>query len=177
MPRWFEARIWPGFSSAEGGFVQQVGLVSRFFDNAGNYSLRIQGDGQSIELPSTNPKPILEACERHALLAQLLFGNGFLDLVDHQLHRHDMPDADMMMRALGQDLVLDLDRREACGFRHLHRVTDVHRIAEAGGGIGLVTEDDRVRFDINHATLTRDNLRASSQLLRLGRNVFGLKGF
>ncbi|HNO87252.1 MAG TPA: YfiR family protein, partial [Rhodocyclaceae bacterium] len=55
-------------------------------------------------------------------------------------------------------------------------VSDIDGFAEAGGGIGLVTEEDRVRFDINQAALTRDTLKASSQLLRLGRNVFGLKG-
>ena len=38
--------------------------------------------------------------------------------------------------------------------------------AEAGGSIGLVTEDGQVRFDINQAS-QRDGLRASAQLLRL----------
>jgi len=52
-------------------------------------------------------------------------------------------------------------------------VSDIEGFAEVGGGIGMVTEDDRVRFDINQATLARDGLRASSQLLRLGRQVFG----
>ena len=75
------------FSSAEGGFVQQVGLVSRFFDNAGNYSLRIQGDGTSIDLPSTNPKPILAACERHALLAKLTARPFYLKLVQGAVRR------------------------------------------------------------------------------------------
>lgn len=54
-------------------------------------------------------------------------------------------------------------------------VSDIDGFAEAGGGIGLVVEDSRVRFDINQAALLRDGLRASSQLLRLGRNVIGLK--
>ena len=52
-------------------------------------------------------------------------------------------------------------------------VSDIDGFAEAGGGIGMITEDDRVRFDINQATLARDGLRASSQLLRLGRQVLG----
>ncbi len=75
------------FSSAEGGFVQQVGLVSRFFDNAGNYSVRIQGDGATIELPSTNPKAILEACERHALLAKMTARPFYLKLVQGTVRR------------------------------------------------------------------------------------------
>ncbi len=54
-------------------------------------------------------------------------------------------------------------------------VSDIDGFAEAGGGIGLVVEDSRVRFDINQAALLRDGLRASSQLLRLGRNVIGLR--
>jgi len=55
-------------------------------------------------------------------------------------------------------------------------VSDIEGFAEAGGCIGLVTEDERVRFDINQASLQRDSLRASSQLLRLGRNLIGTKG-
>lgn len=52
-------------------------------------------------------------------------------------------------------------------------VSDIDGFVEAGGGIGLVIEEQRVRFDINQGPLLRDNLRASSQLLRLGRQVFG----
>jgi len=54
-------------------------------------------------------------------------------------------------------------------------VSDIEGFAEGGGGIGLVTEDDRVRFDINQASLVREGLRASSQLLRLGRQVLGME--
>lgn len=54
-------------------------------------------------------------------------------------------------------------------------VSDIDGFVDAGGGIGLVTEDERVRFDINQGTLARDGLRASSQLLRLGRRVLGME--
>lgn len=54
-------------------------------------------------------------------------------------------------------------------------VSDIEGFAEAGGGIGLVVEEGRVRFDINQEALQREGLRASSQLLRHGRNVFGLR--
>jgi hypothetical protein len=54
-------------------------------------------------------------------------------------------------------------------------VSDIDGFAEAGGGIGLVVDERRVRFDINQATLQRESLRASSQLLRHGRNVLGMK--
>lgn len=62
------------------------------------------------------------------------------------------------------------------GARGVLTVSDIEGFAEAGGDIGLVTEDSRVRFDINQLSLTRDSLKASSQLLRLGRNVIGVKG-
>ena len=54
-------------------------------------------------------------------------------------------------------------------------VSDIDGFADAGGAIAFVNEDDRVRFDINYGILQRDSLRASAQLLRLGRNVLGLK--
>lgn len=54
-------------------------------------------------------------------------------------------------------------------------VSDIEGFADAGGAIGFVIEDERVRFDINYGTLQRDGLKASAQLLRLGRNVLGTK--
>lgn len=59
--------------------------------------------------------------------------------------------------------------------RGLLLVSDLDGFAEAGGSIGLVTEDGRVRFDINQTSLQRDGLRASAQLLRLARNVHGAR--
>lgn len=42
---------------------------------------------------------------------------------------------------------------------------------DAGGAIGIVLEDGRIRFDINRAALEQAQLRASSNLLRLARNT------
>lgn len=52
-------------------------------------------------------------------------------------------------------------------------VGDAAGFIEAGGAIGLVLdiEAGRLRFDINRAALERSQLRASSNLLRLARNV------
>jgi hypothetical protein len=55
-------------------------------------------------------------------------------------------------------------------------VGDMDQFAERGGMIGLVTtEDNHVRFDINTAAIERAGLRASSQLLHLGRIVEGAR--
>lgn len=62
-----------------------------------------------------------------------------------------------MLRALANEPVLSVG--DAAGF------------AEAGGAITIVLEDGRIRFDINRATLDQAQLRASSNLLRLARNV------
>lgn len=59
--------------------------------------------------------------------------------------------------------------------RGLLLVSDIDGFAEAGGSIGLVTEEGRVRFEINQASLFRDGLRASAQLLRLARSVYGVR--
>lgn len=55
-------------------------------------------------------------------------------------------------------------------------VSDIEGFVEAGGGIGFVTEDDRIRFDINRAVLKRDGLRLSAQLLKLARRLLGEEG-
>ena len=45
------------------------------------------------------------------------------------------------------------------------------RFLDAGGIIGLVTENDRVRFDINLGAARRNGLALSSNLLKLARTV------
>lgn len=51
-------------------------------------------------------------------------------------------------------------------------VSDLDQFAEQGGMIGLViTEDNRIRFNINKTAIERPGLRASSQLLHLARIV------
>src|SRR5690606_10714958 len=60
---------------------------------------------------------------------------GGFDLRHHEFLRHHVFDADVMVRPLRQDLVLDLDGGETRGFGHLHGVPDVHGVAEAGCGV------------------------------------------
>ncbi|MCU1231493.1 MAG: hypothetical protein JWO97_4377 [Acidobacteria bacterium] len=50
-------------------------------------------------------------------------------------------------------------------------VSDMDEFAELGGLIGLTTEDRHIRFEINKGGIERAGLRASSQLLQLGRIV------
>ena len=83
-------------------------------------------------------------------------------------------DCHVVFVAESEERRLGLILRTLAG-RGVLTVSDIDGFAEAGGAIGLVVEDERVRFDINQAVLLRDGLRASSQLLRLGRSVFGLK--
>ncbi|MDH4192301.1 MAG: YfiR family protein [Betaproteobacteria bacterium] len=54
-------------------------------------------------------------------------------------------------------------------------VSDIEGFAEAGGMIGLVTSDQRVRFDINLNALRSANLRLNAQVLRLARSLIGTR--
>ncbi len=53
-------------------------------------------------------------------------------------------------------------------------VSDIEGFAEAGGGIGFVSADQRVQFEVNAQTLQRSNLKLSSEVLKLARVVIGL---
>lgn len=55
-------------------------------------------------------------------------------------------------------------------------VSDIEGFVEAGGMIGLMVIDERVRFDVNLASVRQANLHVSSQVLKLARNVTGVKG-
>jgi hypothetical protein len=50
-------------------------------------------------------------------------------------------------------------------------VGDSAGFTDAGGAIGIVLDESRIRFDINRPALDQAQLRASSNLLRLARNV------
>jgi hypothetical protein len=54
-------------------------------------------------------------------------------------------------------------------------VSDIEGFAEAGGMIGLLIAEQRVRFDVNLDALRGSNLRLSAQVLRLARTVIGAR--
>ncbi|MEN6307530.1 MAG: YfiR family protein [Anaerohalosphaeraceae bacterium] len=51
-------------------------------------------------------------------------------------------------------------------------VSDIRDFVEAGGVIGFVTENNRIRFDINTVSAETKRLKISSQLLQLARKIF-----
>ncbi len=50
-------------------------------------------------------------------------------------------------------------------------ISDIGDFAQAGGMIGLVETNQRIRFDINLAATRQANLKLSSQLLKLATIV------
>ena len=52
-------------------------------------------------------------------------------------------------------------------------VSDSETFARDGGAIALIRTEGRLQFDINTDALNRANLKASSQMLRLARQVIG----
>jgi hypothetical protein len=52
-------------------------------------------------------------------------------------------------------------------------VSDAETFTREGGAIALIRSEGRLQFDINADALNRANLKASSQMLRLARQVTG----
>lgn len=52
-------------------------------------------------------------------------------------------------------------------------VSDVETFIRDGGAIALIRNDGRLQFDVNADAIGRANLKASSQMLRLARQVTG----
>lgn len=50
-------------------------------------------------------------------------------------------------------------------------VSDIADFATDGGMIGLVSEDQRIRLEVNRDAIERSRLRVSSKLLRVARSV------
>ena len=55
--------------------------------------------------------------------------------LDHEFDWHQVLDAEMMLDAARQHLILDLDRLEARGFGECDRAVHVHRVAPAAAGV------------------------------------------
>lgn len=55
-------------------------------------------------------------------------------------------------------------------------VSDVPSFSKNGGGIGLISARNRIRFNVNQSTLKKAKIKASSKLLGLANNVYSLHG-
>lgn len=55
-------------------------------------------------------------------------------------------------------------------------VSDAEAFIDVGGAIGLVRADQRLQFEVNRQALEQAQLRASSNLLKLARNLADFKG-
>ena len=55
-------------------------------------------------------------------------------------------------------------------------VSDADAFIDAGGAIGIVRGDGRLQFEVNRASLDQAQLKASSNLLKLARNLVDVKG-
>jgi hypothetical protein len=55
-------------------------------------------------------------------------------------------------------------------------VSDADGFIDVGGAIGIVQGDGRLQFEVNRDSLEQAQLRASSNLLKLARNLANLKG-
>lgn len=63
----------------------------------------------------------------------------------------------------------------ALGSRAVLTVSDKQEFAHDGGGITLETQDGRIVFDINTEIVHRAGLRMASPMLRLARQVYGIR--
>lgn len=52
-------------------------------------------------------------------------------------------------------------------------VSDAETFTRDGGAIALIRNEGRLQFDINNDAINRANLKASSQMLRLARQIIG----
>lgn len=58
---------------------------------------------------------------------------------------------------------------------HLLTVSNIPHFAERGGTIGLVNQQDRIRFEVNRATAEQSHLILSSELLKVAVRVIQTK--
>lgn len=109
------------------------------------------------------------------------FGDALASLTDKRVGSHPVEVRALPATAnLNPCHIVFISRSEQGRFKalltKLHRlpivtVSDINGFAQAGGMIGLVEADQRIRFDINLAATRQANLKLSSQLLKLATIV------
>jgi hypothetical protein len=57
------------------------------------------------------------------------------------------------------------------GKRNVLTVSDMKQFAQSGGMIGLVTVDEKIRFEVNTRASNRAGLNVSSQILKLAKHI------
>ena len=72
---------------------------------------------------------------------------------------------------LGQDIDIHLFHRELAPSALI--IGEGENFVDYGGGIGLYTLENRIRFDVNLNSTRANQLRLSAHLLRLARNIRG----
>ena len=152
-------------------------MLSTCLHSSNNNSLTLNISILSIGLGSSAPSA-LTIC----VLGEDPFGHDLDDIVRGQL----AGDRTMAVRRLSQ-----INREETChvlfvGSPERERpervigtlrnapmltVSDGDDFAAAGGVIGLLIEDNKIRFDVNLEAAERAGLKISSKLLKLAKNV------
>jgi hypothetical protein len=65
---------------------------------------------------------------------------------------------------------------EAAQRLSLLTVSTMKHFARRGGDIGLVSQNDRIRFEVNRAAVAKSHLLLSSELLKVAVKVIGEPG-
>ena len=158
--------------------------------------LRVKQNTMSAPaLAKASPRRIASSMPpaRRALVRAMItrFGIGarrerLLELLDEELGRHQVVDADVMLDPARQELVLDLDRREAGGLRERDGAMHVHRIAPAAAGVEhqrQLAGGADVDRDVGHLGQRQIRLgdaldpaeRAAGEIDRLEARVLGIR--
>jgi len=90
--------------------------------------------------------------------------------LDYLRSRKKLAGCEMLFISRSEEHKLDAWLKQASAFNIL-TVSDINNFARRGGMIGLVTRDNRVKFEINNLAAERCNIAISAKLLELGKIV------
>lgn len=125
-----------------------------------------EGDAGPLQVCTPGPQPL---DGQFALLHGRLIGNRTLETRSH-VASSDWRRCHVLFLTEGDAPRLDHIVRELRGESVL-TVGDLPGFVQAGGMIGLRTEDNRVRFDINLGSAQRAGLTLNSQMIKLAGEV------
>lgn len=87
--------------------------------------------------------------------------------LDYPVSKKELADCEMLFISRSEERNLDAWLKHAAEF-YILTVSDIDGFARRGGMIGLITRDNRVKFEINHMAAQRCNISISAKLLELG---------
>ncbi len=130
--------------------------------------LELNNSEQNFVIGVLGNSPIIEELENHAINKKV---NNKKIIIQKLLHTSDIPNCQIMFVPEFVSFTLLKEFLETEKPKNTLIITEKKGALEMGSGINFLLIDNKIKFEINMSVLNEQNIKASSQLLKLAVNI------